>query len=213
MNIFERKYTSFLKSLIILWIVLAAAELLGFNFEVDLTFLFLVFLLFTLPFIFCFIKKNKETLSFIFNSGANFLLKIFKNSFADRKTPVEVILYIPRFLFLCFRSFFEKIIFTKFFLLLIFTALSVIDIFLTTENSVLLLATLLAFWLIASFLYKFSSKHSLLLGMTFLLTCPFLAAANQLVMLEKSAQAAILFLFLGTSASTIAIIRRRDHRG
>ena len=216
MKDFFSKYKRFLGTIFFVWFCLKIAKIFGFDFAVNLSFFFWVFLLLSFPLVIWEIKNNWDKICRIIRNANLEIRKIFlrktkniqdlyrfqiqsgmtkerkaeKSGQTNRFISTGFVIFIIRF-------FIKKWVLSKKIFLPIVIFGIIFDIFIYNITSDLLILFLTIFWIWSIRVFRFNGKVSIAGALVFLLMCPFLLILNKEFIAEKSAIWAYMFLAVG----------------
>ena len=216
MKDFFSKYSRFLGMIFFVWLCLKIAKIFNFDFAVDLSFFFWVFLFLSFPLIVWWIKKNWNKICQIIRNTNLKIRKIFlgktksiqdlhrfqiqsgmiKERKLEKSGPTGKFINTGFIIFII--RFFLKnwILSKKTFLLIVLLGLF-FDIFVFHSTSDLLILFLAGLWIWSIRIFKFNGRVSIIFALVFLLMRPFLLILDKELIAEKSAIWAYMFLVMG----------------
>lgn len=222
MKRFFSKYLTFSGIIFLVWLFLSIVKKLGFDFGVNLSFFFGVFLVLLFPLIIWETRKKWlqfwqaiKNKAFEIEKETSSEVKVFKRAKLFGKTRALIIL-ITATISVGFSSLWQlvvKYVFNRKTVLLIAFSGIMLDIFfdpfMSYFNSDLIVLSLTGAWILSVWLYKFDVKFSIIGGLIFLCFCPFLLMLKKDPMAERAGVWAFMFLLIGVIQGFVEDIRER----
>lgn len=197
------KYQTALGTIFCLWLLLAIFKKLGFDFGVNLSVFFRIFLfLFIIWLVWATKIKWSEINAIIKRTWGEVKDKFIIET---KETQEEIIRFFPlAFLLTIFlllwkliKKIFKEYIFNRIVLLILGIFGIFLDIFVFKFSSDLLILVLTGLWILSVYHFKFKSRVSISLALGFLILCPFLLIFKKELIAEKAAVWAYMFLVVG----------------